>query len=244
VVLPLQTLDGRSVEVFIEEKIGDFVLVHDSAVPVTQLYLQGMHLTDGRRKSLEEVARRYGASLDDRGRFQIACRRDVVSDAILRIAQCASLAMYDVIHHLPVFDEEPIQAKVRRTLSSWKQSHFEIAFQVPVKGATSAARHIFDSVAHSREKNFRTVAVKILTFGYGPTVQADRYGFLALDIDRMKPYNDWMRLAVVSKADQWPESALKIVRTLSNRTLEVPTGKDVSVEKSLRVDIEELARTA
>ena len=239
VQLPLKTLDDRYLDVYIESKIGDFAIVHDGGRSTAELFAQGIHLTDAKEAQLKAVAARYGASYAD-GSFSVGCRLESVQQAVLAVAQCASLAMYDVLTHAPVIEAEPLALVVRRTLERWKPTDVELRHRLHLKTETPGADHVFDSVAFPRVSGRRTVAVKTLAPGYGPQVQADRYGFLVLDI-RPTDYNKWPRLAVVSKADQWPSDALKLVRSLSAKTLEVRTGDDDSISHMLPAFMDELA---
>ena len=151
--------------------------------------------------------------------------------------------MHDVLNHSPVIEAEPIRARVRRSLDSWQTQVFQIKHRVPIKGTTIGAHHSFDSVAFPRTNGRRTVAVQVLTRGYGPQVQAARYGFLALDI-KETIHHQWPRIAVISKAEQWVESALQIVRTFSAYTLEVRTSQDALVDEALPEQIEKLSEAA
>ncbi len=240
VTLPLKTLDDRYVDVVVDDR-GDFVLVHDGAAAASELYVQGIHFTDKRRKDFQSIADRFGATVDHYGAFQILCRKSEVNEGILRIGQCTSLGMYEVINHFPSIDEEPLALRVRRTLDHWDVPFFRFSHQVHVLGAKKLARHTFDSVAYSQDGSHRTVAMKVLTYSFGPKVQAERYGFLALDIDRTD-YADWLRLAVVSKADQWPKAHLSLVKSLSNRTIEIPTGQNQIIDRELKAEISSLAK--
>jgi hypothetical protein len=236
-------LDDRFVDVFVEQTVSEFVRVHDGGKSIAELYVQGVHITDQRRALLKSIAERFGVILDDHDVFQIACKPDRAQASILAIAQCASLAMFDIASHFPIVEEEPIVAKVKRTLDQWEPSAFDMKHGVRISGHATGAEHRFDSVAHSRDSSRQTVAIKVLVPGYGPQVQADRYGFMALDI-KGTPYDKWPRLAVVSKADVWPRSALDLVRRLSSDTLELNTGQDARVEREIGPRVNRLAMVA
>jgi hypothetical protein len=239
VTLPLRTADSRYIDVFVESKLGDFVLVHDGGKSTAELYAQGIHLTDARVKIFGEMAHRYGVAYAD-GTFSVACRSDGISSAVLAIAQCASLAMFDVLSHFPVADDEPVLARLGRALDLWKPPGVEIARRVPIKGQTPEANHVFDYVAFASEPTRRNVAVKVLMPTYGSPLQAQRYGFLALDI-RGTMFDRWPRLAVIARADQWVEPALRLVRSLSTRTLELESGDEGSLERLVPGYMDELA---
>ena len=50
VSLPIETLDGRFVDVYVEFKAGGHVVVHDGGKTVSELYAQGIHLTEPKRR--------------------------------------------------------------------------------------------------------------------------------------------------------------------------------------------------
>ena len=151
--------------------------------------------------------------------------------------------MYEVLTLTPVIEEEPVVSRVRRTLNKWGPSNCAVKHRIHAKGQTPGSDHVFDSVAFFRESGRNTVAVKTLAPGYGPNVQARGYGFLALDL-RGTTFDDWARLAVVAKVEQWPESALKMVRAHSAKTLEARSGEEDLIDRALPAYIEELATAA
>lgn len=240
ITLPLRTLDHRLIDICIERKIGDLVIVHDAGKAASELFSQGIHLTNVRESVLKEVARRYGATFSD-GTFTVTCKDKPgeIETAILAVGQCASLAMYDVLKHTPTIEEEPVTALVRRALDRWQPEDVELRYRVPVKSQLGGVDHMFDAVLFPRRTGKRTVAVKALTLGYPPQVQADRYGFLALDI-RGTVYDEWPREAIISKVDRWSEPALRQVRSLSARTLELREGDEQRVDSDLRAHLTEL----
>jgi hypothetical protein len=219
VTLPIKTVDDRYLDIFVEPKIGDFYIVHDGGKAAAELYAQGLHITDARLGLLKTLASRFGAVFDA-GTFTMGCRTETLEQAVFAISQCASLAMLDILSHGPVIEEEPVLSRVRRTLDSWRPSIVELRSRVPVKGNIPDVTHVFDFVAFSKESHRKNVAVKVLRPTYGSQIQAQRYGFMALDLKDTLA-DKWPRLAVVAKADQWGESALQIVRRFSARTLEI-----------------------
>lgn len=238
--LPIKTADGRFVDVFLEEKLSGFVTVHDGGKAVAELYAQGIHraITDQRRTHFQALAKRFGVAFNDRGVFETACKLPSVPEKVLAIAQCASLAMFDVAAHEPDFKDKPIVTIVRRSLEAWKPAYIDLLHRVDVIGQLGAS-HRFDSVAHSKDRKHKTVAVKTLAFGHGGPIQADRYGFMVLDL-KGTDYFPWRRLAVIARANHWTLPALKLVRKLSADTLELRTGEESLIEKELPKRIQKL----
>jgi hypothetical protein len=242
VSLPLRTLDHRSIDVFIETQHGgDFVLIHDGGKATAELYAQGIHLTESKERTLTLLAGRYGATFA-RGMFSIGCHAAKADNAVLAISQCASLAMMEVLGHAPVADEESAASRVGKALRAWKPGDFRVDDSVSITGATNTA-HVFDFVAVDTTRNRRNVGVKVLTPTYGPHVQAHRYGFMALDLAGSMA-EKWPRLAVVTKSDRWTDEALRLVKSLSARTLEVPSGDEERIEEEIPREMDELTRAA
>lgn len=102
--LPLKTLDGRYIEVHVEATVGDVVLVHDAGHAVAELFLQGIHMSEPRTAVLKAIAKSYNASFSD-GTFTAIAKPSTVNNAVLAIAQCASLAMHEVLKHVPVVQD-------------------------------------------------------------------------------------------------------------------------------------------
>ena len=236
--LPLRTIDGGFVEVMIERRIGDFVVVHDAGKTIGSLHVQGIHWTDSRKACLSTLAERFGAKVDSRGVFQIACKEASTAQAILLLSQCMTAATSEVAAHAPVVEEEPIRLQVRRAMERWKPKFLTVAGNVRIKGANED--HSFDSVAHHSDSKHKTVAVKALPFSYGARVQTDRYGYLVLDI-KGTLYDKWRRLAVVSQADRWPITSLRTIRKFSADTLELRSGEEHFADQELTSLVQKLA---
>lgn len=230
VTLPLKTLDDRCQDVYVDQKLGDYVLVHDAGNSLAELFTQGIHPTDTHEQQFKKIARRYGATFNA-GVFQLVCRPgDSVEQAILAIAQCAALAMFEVVNHQPLIEDEPLTARIGRTLVKWKPEYVDIRQKLRFKGIRAVHSFDFVSFARNRQNN---VAIKILVpSGSGPLAQAERYGFLALDIEGQE-YEQWQRLAVISKAELWSDPAIELVRNLSADTIMLNSDNEERIETVL-----------
>jgi hypothetical protein len=241
--LPLKTLDDRFIEVYIEQKLGSNVLVHDGGKSMAELFAQGIHLTDAQHGHMKAVARRHGVTFSH-GIFQVTSEVGAaLNEAVLAIAQCASIAMMPVATHEPTIEDEPVAARVARALLRWKPDYVDLEKRKTVRGRR--AEHFFDFVSIARIKEARTVAIKILPPSHGPKIQARGYGFLALDIDGgSRIVDQWRRLAIITKVEEWPDDSLKIVRDLSADTIELQTEEEHRVESILPPKMTELTEAA
>src|SRR4029078_5025267 len=110
ITLPLRTVDDRYLDVYLDEKLADYVIVHDGGNSMSELFVQGIHVTDSQAAQFKAIARRFGATFNA-GIFQIACAPgESIERAIFAVAQCASLAMFEVINHQPNIEDEPLVA--------------------------------------------------------------------------------------------------------------------------------------
>lgn len=95
--LPIETLDGRFVQVQVRGTVGNKFLVHDGGSAAGELHIQGVHITDPKREALRAIARRMGATLSSSDSFEILCAQDVVGQAMLAVAQCSAVAMAELL---------------------------------------------------------------------------------------------------------------------------------------------------
>lgn len=111
VTLPIKTLDDRFIDVYLEPKLGDYVLVHDGGKSMVELFAQGIHLTDTQVGQMKNVAHRYGVTFQN-DMFQVGTYSDTADlhVAILAVAQCAAMAMTPVVSHQPIVEDEPSTA--------------------------------------------------------------------------------------------------------------------------------------
>src|SRR6185437_693760 len=240
ITLPLRTLDDRNISVFIDRKLEDYFVVHDGGKNLGELFVQGIKITETKKKQLEAMAKRFGVSISPEGIFTRGCKLGQLEDSILSITQCASLCMMEVLSHHAVIEEEPLETKVSRSLNKWKPDYVrEIGRRVAIQGTQST--HSFDFVSFSSdEEKHKTVAVEILSPTYSARLQADRYGFLVLDI-KNSHFDRWARLAVVQKVEMWPRDSMRLIQKLSNEVIALGTDQEPEIEQLLPPVMDQLA---
>lgn len=230
ITLPLLTMDRRNVAVVIEEVSPKAYLVHDGGKTASELFCQGVSMTPKKQEHQSVVAEFFGVHVSDR-RFRKYCQQVDLAATILSVAQCSLLAMAELIDHKPDVEEESIGSRVSKVLRSWQPDYIRsIEKNVQVEGKTST--HSFQFVSYPSGPAYRTVAVKILNHDH-PRWQAERYGFLGFDVQDVPLVSSWLRCAIVSQADRWPEPSLKIVRKFSDETLLVYPGHEDDIIATL-----------
>ena len=146
-------------------------------------------------------------------------------------------------HVVTLIEEEPIKTRVQRSLDRWKPNYVrQINRNVIVKG--HKADHSFDFVSFPEDPSANTVAIQILAPSHSPQAQAERYGFLVLDVEGKPPYEMWRRFAIITKAENWGEKPLTLVRALSQQTATLKTGDEEAVERLIPPIMESLSKAA
>jgi hypothetical protein len=157
------------------------------------------------------------------------------------IGQCASLAMVEVVTHQAKVEDEPVSARIARSLNQWKPEYIDIPRRFMVKGRRS--EHMFDFASISRNPEANSVVIKVLAPSFGPLAQARLYGFMVLDIEG-RDVSDWPRLAVITKMEEWSQSAVELARSLSSDVIALESDREESVERILPKKMQELTDAA
>jgi hypothetical protein len=92
-----------------------------------------------------------------------------------------------------------------------------------VKGRRS--EHMFDFASISRNPEANSVVIKVLAPSFGPLAQARPYGFMVLDIEG-RDVSDWPRLAVITKMEEWSQSAVELARSLSSDVIALESDRE------------------
>lgn len=240
VSLPISTVDDRLVDVYVRQTMADYVVVSDGGKSMSELYAQGIHLTESQETTMKAIARQFGATFIGNV-FQIGCKVPDVERSVMAIAQCASMAMFPVLSHKPNIEDEPVAARVARSLNAWKPDYVDIKRRQSIRG--HHATHIFDFVSHARRRDANSVAIKLLPPSFGPHIQVQRYGFLTYDIAG-RLGSEWQRLAIVSKREEWSNADLEVVRQLSDDVIELETDSEDRLEAILPGKMTELTMVA
>ncbi len=236
--LPHKTLDDRFASVFVQEKMPGFYVVDDGGKTSAELFAQGIHLTDVRADVLEELAKRFGATFVQ-GTFRVGCQADKLNEAIVSIGQCATLATWYVLGHKPRFDEEPILHRIEAGMRAWK-APYEYELRSHYRAVGQKTEHVIDFVTFPRSTvPHSPIGVKVVRPSDNPLEQARGYGFMAYDLANT-PF-DWPRLAVVTRADEWTQTALDLIYASATAVIAIDTGKEETVEQSLPQKLSEIA---
>lgn len=220
VTLPIPTVDGRIVGVFIEPRLSDYFIVNDAGKAVNELILQGVKITDSVKDYLAAIARGFRISYTDE-MFQAAGKRDDLERMILAVGACSALAMAQLIGHITVPSEEPMREQFGRALRSWARKKFTVLSDVSVKGRH--AQHRFDFVAaplkHARKE---PIMLSVLSPGSNPLAAAQRFGFKATDLESTQ-FGKRPKVAVEDRSELWTPEAKTILRNCADLVIEVPT---------------------
>lgn len=229
--LPLKVLDGAYAEVFIEERGADSFLIHDGGKTLNHLESSGVLLSESRIATLSDLAVRLGVILSTQDRsFKMIAKANTINSAAISIGQCCSIALYQLLTHIPSSEEERIRSRVRRMVRDWSTRR-GINIKEDRKYSGAVRQYKLDFVAESKPP----VAISILIPTYGATVSADRYGLQILDLGTRPQFDNWKTLAVLAKPQRWREQPRKIVAKLATRTTDLPDS-DLPMAEELRLN--------
>lgn len=238
VTLPIRTIDNDRISVIVEEKFGYF-LAHDGGTTDSALFSQGVTLKPKKLEQQHEIATRFGVEVVGNLIRRTGPLKDIqqVYDAILAVAQCAALASLELMSHNVEIEDEPIVGRVGRAIEQWKPL-FVKTIERNRKIEGMIAQHTFNFVAHSTDVRRKTTAVRVLP-ATKPHWQAERYGFLALDIQDHPIFGQWQRLAVIHRPEEWRDQDLDLVNKLSDQTIlvkkEAEREIDIAVPRALEL---------
>ena len=239
VTLPIRTIDDDRISIVVEEKMGYF-LVHDGGKTDSMLFSQGVSLKPKKLEEQHEIANRFGVEVVGNLIRRAGPLRDLqqVYDAILAVAQCSALVSLELLSHQVEIEEEPIAARVGRAVEKWKPNSTTIERNKRIEGAN--AEHIFNFVAHDNGPMRMTTAVRVLP-ATKPHWQAERYGFLALDIKDHRIFGKWKRLAVIHRPEEWADKDLSLVERLSDETVLVRKDAESEIDSAVPMALTHLA---
>lgn len=223
ITLPMPTVDGRVVGVFIEPRLGDFFLVNDGGKAVNELILQGVKITDSVRDYFDSLAQHFRVSYTDE-MFQCAGKRSDLQQMVVSVGVCSSLAMAQLVGHISVPSEEPAREQFGRALRSWARKRFTVSSDVPVRG--KHAQHKFDFVASPIRHPKNLIMLSVLSPGSNPLAAAQRFGFKATDLEST-PFGQRPKVAVETRAELWSAEAKNIVKNCADLVIELPSDQRI-----------------
>jgi hypothetical protein len=218
ITLPIPTVDGRLVDVFIET-FGDYCTVHDGGKAINELILQGVKITDSITEHFEALAQRFQVSYTDES-FKIAVKAADAQRAILSVGMCSGLAMAQLVGHISAPMEEPLREQFGHAVKGWAKSKFKIADGVTVKG--DYAQHRFDFVAYPKKSHDPPVAMSVLLPGSNSLAAAERFGFKTTDLNTTQKYRNWKKVAIQGRSESWSAEAKALLQRCANVVIELP----------------------
>lgn len=237
--LPTKTIDDRYADVFIEQRLKDSFLVHDAGMTVSQLFAQGIHLTEGRERSFCELAEKFHVTFAD-GAFKSVCKLEDIQRTIIAISQCATLGSWYVLGHRPSVVEEPVLARVERGIRAWNPG-FPVLIEPRVHLTGRTSDHVFEFGIYPKGSELAfPVLTKVLRPSVNSAARAREYGFTAYDLDQTD-FQSWLRFAVITKSEEWSKDAKGLIRKLSNSTVEVNVGDEESLVDLIPIELRKIA---
>lgn len=237
ITLPLKTIDDRWVSVIVEEKQRGYFLIHDGGKTDSELFCQGVTMSDVVEASNAGIAKKYGVSVEG-SILQKACKTEDLAEGILAVAEASAAISVQLVSRLVELEAQEVEARVSETLSLWGEKDFEIKHEWEVKGKYSS--HVLDFVALAKKTSMRRTASVDILPRTSPLRRAKEYGFMLLDIRSEPEYREWASLAVIVGAGDWSKPALKIVKEIASGTMEVRPETHGEIETEIRKRLDAL----
>jgi hypothetical protein len=227
ITLPIKTVDDRWVSVIVEEKF-DYFVVHDGGQTDSELYGQGLTMSDSDECFHAAIASKYHVTVHGR-MIQKTCRRDELPQTIMEVAEAAAVMTAQLVFSRFVeVGAQEVHGRVSEALRLWKPDDVEIQQNVELTGDLST--HKVNFIAKGKgASGHRTATIKILPPSR-PRDRAERYGFMQLDMRQTPEFRNWASLAVILGAETWTESALRIVHRVADKTIELTSDQEAEVE--------------
>jgi hypothetical protein len=233
--LPIPTVDGRFVDVFIESKIGDYIFVHDGGKAANEMIIQGMDLTESVHRACEQLAHNFGVSWVDET-FQSTCKLTQLNRAVMNVAACSSLATFHLVGHEAAAEENPIRGQVGVVLRKWARKRATVKDQVTLQGKLDL--YAFDFLVRDRSMS-SPVAVSVVHPTGGALSAAQRFGFKMEDL-RGTQADKWKQLVVEVKSEAWSAKARRIIAEYADGVIEIGVDKK-PVQSEIATAMERLA---
>jgi hypothetical protein len=221
--LPIPTVDGRIVGVFVEQRMGDYFLISDGGKAINELILQGVKITDSIKEHFAALAERFNISYTDE-MFQGTGKQADLQRLILAVGTCSGMAMGQLVGHVVMPQEEPIREQFGHALRSWARNKARVSSEIELKG--KRATHKFDFVAYPKIVGAEPIVMSVLSPGSSSLGAAERFGFKATDLDSTR-YKKWRRVAVEGHAEAWSSEAKDIVRSCAELVIEMPSNSPI-----------------
>ncbi|MGI8990264.1 MAG: hypothetical protein ACR2I2_11880 [Bryobacteraceae bacterium] len=225
VTLPLLTVDKRWIDVFVEPRVADFFLVNDGGKAVNELILQGMKITPSIENHFEIFAATFGVAYTDEV-FQTGAKMAGLAKAITAVGMCSTLAMTEILKHIPSAVDESLNAQLASILKRWSPRRAKITERVKVSGELK--QHEFDFLVSPKRR--QPVSISILNPTAGALSAAERFGFKIQDLSST-PVGKWRKVAVEAKAEVWRSDARRIVEKCADIVIPISSGDHAGYEQ-------------
>lgn len=218
VTLPIRTVDGRLVDVFVEERAGDYFLVHDASKAANELILTGVNMTASMKSSFERLAASFGIQMVNET-FQTTCKAAQLNSALLGVAMCSSMATMHLLEHVARTDEDTVRDQFGAALKIWVRRRATLKERVSIGGKWR--QHSFDFVAYP--KNSTPIAFSVVSPSGNSAAAADRAAFRAKDLEDTR-YAGWRKVIVEARSEEWTGPAKNLLAKCSDMVIEINSG--------------------
>jgi hypothetical protein len=217
ITLPIPTVDGRLVDVFVEQRMSDYCVVHDGGKAAGELTLQGVKLTESIDSHFQILAKRFGISYVNET-FSATGKAVNAHTMALSVGMCSGVAMAQLVGHIATLVDEPLRHQVGSVVRGWAKKNFKISPDITVPGGH--AKHRFDFVAFPKKRAASTVAMSVLLPGSNSLAAAERFGFKTTDLEATD-FAKWRKVVVQGRSEAWSSEAKAILTRCADAVIEL-----------------------
>ncbi len=218
VTLPIRTIDNRLVDVFVEQRVGDFYFVHDAGKAANELILHGVSVTPSIAKNCERIAAGFGVQWVDET-FQANCKIDKLNASILGVAMSSSAATVHLLEHVIESEQQSVREEFGVAFKTWAKRKATVKGGVPVSGKWK--QHHFDFVAYPKSTD--PIAISVVFPSGNPLTSAIRAAFRAQDLQGTAA-GSWRKVIVETRPDLWTGPAKQLLVKCSDVVIELGAG--------------------
>lgn len=216
VTLPIDTIDRRWVDVFIEARAADYFLIHDAGKAANELILHGLRLTASVEKNMLLIASRFGVSYAEE-MFQTGGKLEHLAERAFSVAMASALATTELLDRSAVIqDDTAAIEQFGAALRKWGKGKARISANKTVVG--DLKQHQFD-FAVDPLRSRKPVGISIVNPTAGALSAAERFGFKTKDVPP-----EWQHVAVETRSEVWSKDAKRILSRCADAVIEIPTG--------------------
>ncbi len=156
-----------------------------------------MIVSAGKEAALALLAKRMGVGFE-KGAFTGLAKKETIEEVAFSIAQCASMAMYELVRHSAFVEDDTIRARAGKEVDSWC-ARTGYSRHRSFKASGEIRQYSLDFVIDASPR----IAIDVLIPTVSTVSAIDRYTAQVLDLRQAADRRKWRRIAVLGHPQLW-----------------------------------------